>query len=158
VLTRLMIEMNDVFAAFATAGAGLWGEGRPEGAPDSPQAHVDASLYSVIGTNDNKIAESTDYPLPFPIAPEAIVADPLFSSMLATTTEILSLDMAYTTEVEQPAFVTFTFDTSLAGNDNQYKFRMVNNMGHVYPSGDNNRWDLNVADLFWEFFTQYTQP
>ena len=33
-----------------------------------------------------------------------------------------------------------------------------NRMGHVYPSGDDNRADLNVADLFWEFFMRYSKP
>jgi poly(3-hydroxybutyrate) depolymerase len=153
VLTRLMLEMNDVFAAFATSGAGLWGEN----APDEPPTGIDASLYSVLGSNDAKVAEGTEHPLPFPMLAEEIYADPLLNAMIVNTTAILSLDTAYRVEYDRPSFTTLTFDQSLGGANNQFVFRMANGMGHVYPSGDNNRLDFNASDLFWTFFQQYSK-
>jgi polyhydroxybutyrate depolymerase len=147
VLTRLMLEMNDVFAAYSTAGAGLMGEA---GVGDIP-IHVDASLYSVLGTNDNKIAEGQELAVPFPFAAEEIVNDPVFGLMLQKTTSLLNLEMSYSLE-SNPDYTRFTFNQSLAGADNQYVFMMIRGIGHVYPSGDNNRADINAADLFWAFF------
>ena len=150
VITRLLVQMNDVFAAFATSGAGLIGEAA---AGDIPLT-VDASLYSVLGTEDKKIAENQGFSLPFPFQAGEIVNDPNFGSMLLKTTTLLGLDMSYTLQSEGD-FNTLTFDKSLSGAGNEYIFRMVRGMGHVYPSGDNNRAGLNVADLFWEFFLRH---
>jgi len=151
VLSRLVVQMYDVFAAFATCGAALAGEA----ALDSLPTGIPASVYSVAGTLDDKISEASGHPLPFPIVAEELAADSVFSDVFATTTTILSLEPTYTVQHEQPGYTTLTFATSTAGAGNQFVFRMVNNMAHIYPSGDNNRHGLNVADDFWVFFEQY---
>jgi polyhydroxybutyrate depolymerase len=154
VLTRLMFEMNTIFAAFGTAGAGMFAD--TELAGRQLPTGINTSLYSVLGTQDEKVSEGLDYTLPFPSVAEDIAADPLLSQMISNTTTILSLDTSYTAEYQRPAFVTLTFNTSRVGAGNQYIFRMINNMGHVYPSGDNNRAKVNAADDFWDFFSLYT--
>ena len=153
VITRLLLEMNDVFAAFATSGAGLLGEG----SVDEITFTVNASLYNVIGTNDNKISEGQGIPLPFPIKAEDILNDPNFGGLLEKTTALLALDMSYTVESE-PDFTRFTFNNSLIGTDNEYIFMMVKGLFHEYPSGDNNRVGLDVADVFWAFFMKHPKP
>ena len=157
VLTRLMIEMNDAFAAFAISGSGLFGG--PEGGIDASKAalRVNASLYSVLGTNDEKVSEGTGHPRPFPIRAEDIFKDPMFHQMFVTTTTLLSLDATYTAETQAP-FSTLTFNKSQVGAKNEYIFLMVDNMGHVYPSGDNNRARLDVSELFWDFFLRHAKP
>jgi poly(3-hydroxybutyrate) depolymerase len=152
VLSRLVIEMHTVFAAFATSGALLAGEAGLDRLPTG----LDASVYAVMGSQDEKISEVSGHPLPFPVTAEAMEADSLLGGFFSTTTTILSLEPTYTVEYEQPAYATLTFDTSTVGAHNQFIFRMVNNMGHVYPSGSNNRHGLNVADEFWDFFSGYT--
>ena len=62
VISRLMLEMHDTFAAFATSGAAMLGEALPDQIPTG----INASLYSVLGSNDEKISERTGIPLPFP--------------------------------------------------------------------------------------------
>lgn len=151
VLSRLVIDMPDVFAAFATCGAALAGEA----ALDSLPTGINTSVYSVIGTQDEKVSEGSGHALPLPFVAEEIAADSLFQDVFATTTTILSLEPTFTAEYAQPAYDTLTFNTSLVGADNVFIFRMVNNIGHVYPSGDNNRHGLNVADDFWAFFQQH---
>ncbi|OQY88691.1 MAG: hypothetical protein B6D38_10005 [Anaerolineae bacterium UTCFX1] len=150
VLTRLIPEMNDVFAAYSTSGAGLYGEAALDVIPTG----ITASLYSVLGTNDNKIAERTGIPLPFPIVPEEIFGDPIFNTMLTNAATLLSLDTAYQAERDDRS-VIMTFDSSLVGADNQFIFRMVKGLFHVYPSGDNNPMNLDMTPVFWEFFMQY---
>ena len=152
VITRLLIEMNDVFAAFGTSGAGLIGEGSSGDLP----VHVSASLYSTIGTDDNKISEGQDIPVPFPFAAQDIVSNPIFGGMLEKTASLLSLDISYTVESD-PDFTRFTYNKSLVGADNEYIFMMIRNIGHIYPSGDN-RAGINVADPFWDFFLKHAKP
>ena len=155
VLTRLIPEMSTTFAAYATAGSGLMSEERLE--VELPV--VPASLYSVLGTQDQKVAENTGYPLPFPVQTEAMLVDPLLGPMFVNTTDLLGLELDYTAVVDEATGSNIlTFNTSPSGVGNQYIFRMVDRMGHVYPSGHNNRHELDVAPLFWDFFGQYSLP
>lgn len=153
VITRLIPEMNDVFAAYSTGGAALLGEAEVNEVPIT----VSASLYSVIGTNDNKIAEGQDVPVPFPFAANDILNDSLFSPMFEKTTALLGLEMSYTVE-SQSDFTRFTFNKSLTGVDNEYVFMMIKGLFHVYPSGDDNRSKIDAADLFWDFFLKHAKP
>lgn len=153
VITRLIPEMNDVFAAYSTGGAGLLGEAEVNDVPIT----VSASLYSVIGTNDNKIAEGQDVPVPFPFAANDILNDPLFNPMFEKTTALLGLEMSYAVE-SQSDFTRFTFNKSLTGVDNEYVFMMIKGLFHVYPSGDDNRSKIDAADLFWDFFLKHAKP
>lgn len=130
----------------------------------APAATVPARvpLQFVTGRNDYVIdVDGTPRQfivyVPFPFLAEEIVNDPNFGSVLLKTTTLLGLEMSYAVQSE-PQFTTLTFDRSLAGADNEYVFRMVRGMGHVYPSGDNNRAGLNVSDLFWEFFIRHSKP
>lgn len=153
VMTRLAVEMNDEFAAFSTCGAVMLGEDDPSVLTGT----VLVSLYNVLGSADEKIAETNGLTLPFPFTAQEIVDDPSFNRMLVTTTTYLGLEMSYTVQSE-PDFTTFTFDQSLIGADNEYIFRMVRGTGHIYPSGDNNRARLDVSKLFWEFFIRHSKP
>lgn len=153
VLTRLIPEMNDVFGAYSTSGAGLIGEAKPADGTST----VHASLFSVLGTNDNKIGENQDIPMPFPIDPNELLNHPSFGPMLEKTTSFLGLEMTSTIE-RSPDYTKFTFDASTEDAGNEFIFMMVKGLFHVYPSGDNNRLDLNVADLSWEFFLKHIKP
>lgn len=150
VLTRLIPEMNDVFAAYSTCGSGIWGTESMEIIPTG----ITVPLYSVVGTNDDKIAEGTGLPRPFPVRPEEIYSEPVFNTMLTNATTMLSLDPSYQAHTEGES-VVMVFDSSLVGANNQYIFRMVKGLFHVYPSGDNNKQNLDMAPVFWDFFLQY---
>jgi predicted esterase len=152
VLTELIPHMNEVFAAYSTGGASLLNEA----ASGDLSIRVDTSLYSVVGNSDDKISEGLGISQPFPLTAQAIVADPIFGGMLQRTTTRLDLDLSYSTESD-PAFTRLIFNQSLVGADNEYIFMMVRGMGHLYPSGDNNRARVNVADLFWDFFIKHTR-
>jgi predicted esterase len=150
VLTRLIPEMNDVFSAYSTSGSGLWGTESLKAIPTG----ITVPLYSVIGTNDDKISEGTGHPRPFPIKPDEIFSDPLFNTMLTNATTMLALEPSYQAHPEDES-VVMVFDSSLLGADNQYTFRMVRGLFHVYSSGDNNRGNLDIAPVFWDFFMLY---
>lgn len=150
VLSRLIPEMNDVFAAYSTSGAAIYGEAALDVIPTG----ITASLYSVIGANDNKISEATGLPTPFPIQPDELFNHQLFNTMFLNTTTLLSLENTYEVHQEGESAV-MVFDKSLVGANNQYVFRMVRGLFHVYPSGDNNPQGLDMTPIFWEFFMQY---
>jgi poly(3-hydroxybutyrate) depolymerase len=155
VVTRLLVQMNDVFAAFATAGMG----------PSASKGHeqieipdtVNASLYKMFGTQEALPAELMGLTLPFPLGAEEIVSDPNFSPMLVQTTTMLGLDMAYTVQ-SYPNFTKLTFNQSLVGADNEFVFQMIRGMSHVYPDGNNNLARLDATVLFWEFFMRHVKP
>jgi polyhydroxybutyrate depolymerase len=153
VLTRLIPSMNDVFAAYSTGGAGLIGEATLEDIP----MQVSAPLYSVMGTNDNKISEGQGIPVPFPFTADELMNDPIFYGMLEKTATLLNLETSYTVESD-PIFTRLTYADSTVGADNEYIFMMIRGIGHVYPSGDNNRAGINAADLFWDFFLKHPKP
>lgn len=154
VTTRLIPQMNDVFAAYSTGGFGLIGDDKINMDVSTP---FNTSLYSVFGTNDIKISEARDIPMPFPFTENEIVNDPIFYGMLEMTTTLLDLEPTYTIERDQ-VFTRFTFADSPTGAGNEYIFMMIRAMGHVYPSGDNNRAGVDVTDLFWEFFLRHPKP
>ena len=74
--------------------------------------------------------------------------------MLAKTTSFLGLQNAPAVE-EQPDFTRLTFDQSTQGAANEYIFMMIRGLFHVYPSGDDNRTNIDAADLFWDFFQEH---
>ena len=156
VLTRLLIEMSDVFAAYAISGAGIWNTSQPnETQIANLPASIDRPLYIIIGTNDEIIADGTGSPLPLPIRPDEITASPVFSDLIGNITTLLGLEQTPSVQVQPPS-VILTFDKSTAGGQNQWILRVAGMMAHVYPSGDNNRAGLDAADIFWDFFQPYT--
>lgn len=154
VSSRLLIEMSDTFGAFAICGSGV--KAANGDMVLNVPAGLHASLYSMVGANDEKISERTGYPRPYPMDPSAILAHELFGPTLTNTAQILSLDPSqYQLIGDNPNYTVFLFDKSMDGADNEYIFHMVDGMGHVYPSVDNNRHQLNAANIFWEFFMRH---
>ena len=82
-------EMNDVFAAFSTAGVGP----SPQRGEFADPEIVSTSIYSIFGTEDGKVSEILEPALPFPFTAEQITADPNFSTTLQTATAMLGLEM-----------------------------------------------------------------
>jgi polyhydroxybutyrate depolymerase len=154
VVSRLLVQMSDVFAAFATAGMG---PALAQGDTGEITDKVNASLYQLFGTRDALIAEALGLSLPFPFEAEEIVNDPNFNITLVRNTTALDLDMSYTVQSD-PNFTTLTFDQSLVGADNEYIFQIIRGMPHVYPDGNNNLARLDATDLFWEFFMRHSKP
>ena len=157
VLTRLITEMNDVFAAYAVSGTGIFGEGSGNDAIlEGGSIPVNTSLYTIVGTLDEKISLGTGLERPFPIQPDDVVANAIFHQMAVNTTTLLGLSMDYTAEIDGPSTI-FTYDSSTSGWNNEFVFRMVKGLFHEYPAGDNNSAGLNASDLFWDFFLSHVE-
>lgn len=152
--TRLMIEMNDVFAAFATSGTGTYFH--EQGFAKNMPPKASTSLYSIMGTKEELVSEGYGIPMPFPFEAEDLLADEVFGGMLFNLAAYLNLDPGvYQVLHPRKNYTVFVFDQSLTGDDNEFIFQMVNNMIHVYPSGNFYPKELDAADEFWKFFERH---
>jgi poly(3-hydroxybutyrate) depolymerase len=154
VSTRLMIEMADIFAAFATSGSGtkLSEPGFAAGMPPG----VSRSYYSILGTRDDVISAGQDVPLPFPMEAETIANHEMFGAMLTNTASYLNLDSTkYEVLHPREDYTVFLYNQSLTGDDNEYIFQMVKGMFHVYPDGGTIPVGLDAVEVFWEFFLRH---
>ncbi len=158
VSTRLTVEMNDVFAAYAISGSGIFGvnEGNSTLLAGENPPIVNVSVYSIIGTQDEKVSLSTGLERPVVIQPDAIINEPVFNQMLVNSTSLLGLSMDYTVETAPPSTI-FTFRNSTQGWQNEFIFQMVKGLFHEYPAGDNNAPGVNASDLFWDFFLSHVE-
>lgn len=153
--TRLMLEMNDVFASFATTGTGTYFHEEGFSAAMPPKAST--SLYSIMGTMEEMVSEGYGIPMPFPFEAEDLLADEVFGGMLVNIAAYLNLDPnVYQVLQPRPNYTVFVFDQSLTGADNEFIFQMVKDMIHVYPSGNLYPKELDAADVFWKFFERHT--
>jgi poly(3-hydroxybutyrate) depolymerase len=155
VISRLLVQMSDVFAAFATAQVGP--DIQTEVDTSVIKTRTNTSLYKIFGTQDGLVSKEMGLPLPFPFRDEDILNHPNFKTMLLKTTTVLDLDISYTVQSD-PNFTTLTFDRSLVGADNEFIFQMLRGMGHLYPDGENNPAGLDAADVFWDFFMRHSKP
>ena len=155
VISRLLVQMNDVFAAFATAQVGPDLQTEVDTSAITTRFHT--SLYKIFGTQDGLASKEMGIPLPFPFRADDILNHPNFRTMLLKTTTVLDLDMSYTV-LSDPNFTTLTFDHSLVGAGNEFIFQMIRGMNHFYPDGENNLAGLDAADVFWDFFMRHSKP
>ncbi|MBV6394869.1 MAG: hypothetical protein HFACDABA_00439 [Anaerolineales bacterium] len=158
VSTRLTAEMNDVFAAYAISGSGIFGvdEGNSTLLSGESPPVINVSVYSIIGTQDEKVSLSTGLERPFPTQPDEIIHEPVFHQMLVNSTSLLGLSMDYSA-VNDPPSTIFTFRNSTQGWQNEFIFQMVKGLFHEYPAGDNNAPGVNASDLFWDFFLNHVE-
>lgn len=150
VLSRLMVQRNTVFGAFATSGV--------PGFQLAPEGEAPPSAYLVMGTKDQKIADLAGLSGEFPFLPADVVAHEGYAPVLKAMLAGLKLAATYDSQLDPPAFSTMTYDDSLVGAHNELKLRTVKGMGHIYSDGDKNGSGLVTADLFWEFFLKHPLP
>ncbi|KAA3610546.1 MAG: T9SS C-terminal target domain-containing protein [Calditrichaeota bacterium] len=146
--TRLLIEMPDVFAAFAT------GVGFPSQTLQPKENEV-GNVFVSVGTRDNKQLGAAEREEPFPTDPAEIMQERYLRTVINRYLQILDLDSLYTANIDTPYFTTLNFTQSLIGANNEFKFLMVNDMGHIYANGTNDDSGLSYPELFWKFFVQH---
>jgi poly(3-hydroxybutyrate) depolymerase len=155
--TRVMMEMADVFAAFAVAGSGVL---PPTYQVTPSDETAERSLYILLGTNDDKVfgnpaAVASGITDDFPSTAEEFLAHPYIQAIFGRWFEVLGLETTYTEELGRPARDTLTFDNSLADAPNEFRIRVVRNMFHIYPGPSDKFIGFQACDLFWDFFQQH---
>ena len=147
--SRLMCEWSDVIAAVATSG----GHGLPQVVPvQSPDL---IAIHTIMGNEDDKKLKLAGQSNPFPMDSESIMMHSYLRGSIDNILEMLELSAEYSSNPEPPNFNTIIFSSPQSQFDNEYRFTMVNKMGHIWPNGSNHSSGLNAAELFWEFFKEY---
>lgn len=153
--------LEDVFAA--TTSAGGIGVGSGTAAQYMPGNGVDfRPHFEVVGTLDENKRENCvnagdivpGDPLPRHIVD--VVAMGCVWDPLTRYTEALGFDPAIYTATENTSFTQFVFNTVVLGTGTrEYRFRILPNMTHEYPSGTN--YPTDYVPIFYTWLSQYTR-
>jgi poly(3-hydroxybutyrate) depolymerase len=148
---RLAVQMSDVFAAFTLCSIAR--TFTPEqamltnvytNAPFKPRA-----VFQVIGQLDPKLtyaAKVTAFPMDESAAAPGSPTKFVISSWLG----LLGLPDQYN---YTRAGIASLFQYGAAGATPEFKFSIVEGMGHLYPNGDN--FNFKIVDYFWPFMLQH---
>lgn len=153
---RLSLQMWDTFAAFAYVGSGA-------GISDTSFAKVndyaDGTFIPrpsshVVGEVDPKLNHAAEVES-FPMDESAIAEGTLLGMSVYSHVDHWGLTQEYTYE-KTGRFSQFIFDQPTDGTAGAplYSFTIVEGMAHVYPNGTN--FPVKGAELFWDFFEQYS--
>ena len=162
VKTNIHVELSDVFAATTSAGGiGLRVDSPGEFYPES--GYLFRPHFEVVGNeDDNKRSGCIDdgdldpgQNLPMQIA--EIMARPCMWEPLTTMAGELAMDPDDFVAVEEPVFTQFVWDKPvLAGRFlHEYRFRILRNLTHEYPSGAN--YPVDYVPIFYTWMSQYTR-
>lgn len=151
--TRLAVERSDVFAAFAPTSAGIVGEQVITTIQDRGMIVTPRPVIQVLGTADPLLKAGIGVTSLSSGAEDTAPGTTLYDWIVADHLALEHLTEQHTYEHTERAG-HYTYSTSTVGADNEYQLYMVDGMGHIYPNGDNVPFD--VADLYWDFFKQYT--
>jgi len=162
VKTKIHVDMADVFAA--TTSAGGIGLGGGVATDFSPLNGFDfRPHFELVGTLDDKkqanCIAAGDL-LPGDLLPRAVVdvvATPCMWDPLMLFTQALSLDIAQYSTIELPAFTQFAWNTPVlpGPGPREFRFRILPNMTHEYPSGTN--YPTDYVPIFYTWMSQYTR-
>lgn len=151
---RLAVQASDIFAAFAPSSSGQISDEVFARTVDNPNGSVTPRpVVQVIGSLDPKLTHSagvTEFSTDESAAEDGnVMKDTFISGWLA----LEGLEDSYTYESISGSG-HFTYADSTTGADNEYQLYVVDGMKHVYPNGENFRFD--VSDVYWDFFKQYS--
>jgi polyhydroxybutyrate depolymerase len=149
VRSRVLPEMNDVFAAAATGG----GFGLP--AKKEVKNNVFMPLYCIIGTDDEKIKEAAQTTKSIPFEGAKLMADVKYRTQIDGILQTLNLGDEFTESKVEPKYNIITFDNDLSRQGNEYNIMVVGSLEHEYPNGSNNKHQVNAADVLWPWFQQF---
>ena len=147
--SRLMCEFSGVIAAVATCG----GHGLPQFVPVQSSDLI--SIYAIMGNKDDKKLKLAGQTNPFPMDSESIMNHAYLRGSIDNILNMLEISSEYESIEEPPNFNTMIFSNSNSQFQNEYRFKMVNGMGHIWPNGNNHASGLNAAEEFWAFFQEH---
>lgn len=154
-VTRLMSEASDVFAAFASSSSGLQDIDLASALQNAPNDFVPRPVIGLVGSKDSKLTATlgvTSFPLDeSAAAPTSAMREMFFDRYLS----LLGLDDTYTFS-KQGKLSSFAFTTAAqAIPDNvEYLFLIAANMDHIFPNGSN--YPVSAASVFWSFFKTFS--
>jgi polyhydroxybutyrate depolymerase len=148
-VSKLAVDMNDVFAAIAPAAGALH-------ASDLGPTERGMPMWFILGTKDNKWLESFESSglSEFPFNDST--ATHYLAGTINRYLTACHLTQDYTRD-SSALFMTYKFNTPAdTVQSNEFRFTLIKGMGHVYPNGTNV--PFVAANVFWDFFSQYALP
>jgi len=159
---ELRVDLADIFAATSSAGGigvsgGVASDYYPSNGFDF-RPH-----FELVGTKDDKkIANcvSAGDLAPGDILPRmvsAVMATPCMWDPLSLFAEGVGLDASQYATVEAPTYTQFLWNTAVlpGPGPTEYRFRILPNMTHEYPSGTN--YPTDYVPIFWMWMRQFTR-
>jgi polyhydroxybutyrate depolymerase len=144
-VTKLAVEMSDVFAAIAISAGGLHDL-------DAALPKRLIPLAYTIGDHDDRLTSALGIP-----------AVPFNDSALYYTRWIVNRYLATfglaSSYTKDSTMYTITYRYTTPGaypGASEYSFTLFKDMGHQYPNGVN--YPVTIANPFWQFFRQYQSP
>jgi len=145
-VSKLAIEMSDVFAAVAVSGGSFHNR-------DSAKPVRNIPYWMVLGTLDDKWLEHYNGLVEFPFNDSCLA---YLRQSLQRGLGVFGLDTLYDKD-SLGRTLTYTFSTPATSEPTEvYRFTLINNMFHVYPNGSNV--PFVAANVFWEFFKGAAGP
>lgn len=150
---RLAIEMTDVFAAYAPAGAGRQVEEVLNSLNDHPELPFKPRPVSLmVGEIDPKLTHSLGIES-FPLDETSTEdGNPVKDFYITPYLELLGLEDSVEYELYNKAAVYSYTENTDQDAELAFTFIVVEGMGHRYPSG--NTQFVNSVDIFWDFFSE----
>lgn len=150
--TRLMTEMSDVFAAFGPVSGGITPEGVIEGVEDQGVEVTPRPILQVFGQRDPRLTSRVGVSA-LPLDESLLDADNAAYDLLIQNNLIIEGIEDDGTYERRDAAAVYTY----TGTDGQeaYQIIIIENMGHVYPNGENVPFD--VTDILWPFFVEHSR-
>lgn len=159
---ELRVELADVFAATSSGG----GIGAISGAPADyfPANGVDfRPHFELVGTRDDKKIDACIAAgdlAPGAILPRmvsVVVATPCMWDPLMLFAEGVGLNPAVYSTVENASFTQFLWNSAVhpGPGPTEYRFRILPNLAHEYPSGNN--YSVDYVPILWTWMQQYTR-
>ena len=138
-VSKLAVDMSDVFAAIAPASGPMF-------PGDSAKPARNIPLAFIIGNKDDRVTTQLGWPeIPLNDSAKAV-----FATIMRRYTGTFGLSEAYT-ELTTPITLTYRFTTPMPGAAaSEFSFTLIKDMTHMYPNGAN--YPLSAAQQFWTFF------
>ena len=145
--SKVLPELSDIFAA-VSAGGGIFHQAIPMQHPAIP-------LYQIVGSNDSKLIDRLQVPIPTDAS--QWINDATYGPFISNALKSLQLANTYDHQ-HTSKHSTLRYDDPLNGGRGKYIFSVISNMGHVYPNGSNNPHGFIAAKRFWAFFKNHPKP
>ena len=149
VRTRIMDEMNDVFAAASGGNIGFE-------QPLTITGHI-LPFFQIIGSKDDHILDFLGMQ-ELPLYANDLLQIPEIANQIDNLKVSLSIGDGYSEAPVVPRYNLITWDNDLTGNGNEYKLLIVNDLRHRYPNGNNNPQGVKATDFLWDWFMEYELP
>lgn len=154
-VTRLAVEMTDVFAAFAPAGAGIIYDQVLAALETDPIADFEPRpVLQTVGEEDPKLTFYLGVPALNMGESAAVDGDPVKDDFISGFLELEHLKDAGTYEVKNNV-AHFGYEQRLnSTEDGSYDLLIMPGMGHTYPNGKN--YPVDIVKILWPFFSEHS--